>query len=63
MFEDTPFLLEKSINPPNKTSSCTKKLQRFVWNSGVLDFNELQNVLAKDLKAECFANGIEKCMF
>ena len=32
-----------------------------MWNSGCLDFSELPNILPKDVKAEYFAKGTEKC--
>ena len=32
-----------------------------MWNSGCLDYNELPNILPKDLKADYFAEETEKC--
>ena len=51
----------KRYKPTKQTFFCTRKFHRIVWNSRSLDYSELANILPKDVKAECFAKGTEKC--
>ena len=55
------------FQPPKKYKSTkqtfwfTKNLHGIMWNSGNLDYSELPNCLSKNMKAEVFAKGSEKC--
>ena len=62
-FRVTHFALQKSDKPTKKTVLCTKNLHILVWNSGHLDYSELPNILATNLRREYFAKGIEKFKF
>ena len=39
---------------------CVRNLHGIVWNKGCLDYNEVQNVLPKDVKVGYFSKGKEK---
>ena len=47
-------------SPQNKFFGVQEFLHGFVWNSESLDYNELQNVFPKDVKAENFGEGTEE---
>ena len=56
-----PFRSPKKYKATKQAFWCTKNLHGIVRNSGSLDYNELQNVLPKSLRAEYFAKAKEKC--
>ena len=60
-FRDTHFVLQKKYKPTKQAFWCTRNLLGIEWNSGVLDYIELPNILRRAVSGGFFAKGIEKC--
>ena len=50
------FRRPKKHKPTKKAFWCTGNLRGIVRNKGCLDYNEILNILPRDVKSECFAN-------
>ena len=44
----------KSYKPSKKNFWCRRKLHQIVWNNGILEHIELQNIFPEDVNAEFF---------
>ena len=55
------FSPPKLNKPTKQTFWCTRNLHRNVWNSGLLDYSELSNILPRAVKDEYFTKRTEKC--
>ena len=59
-FSYTLFVIQK-YKPAKQAFWCTRNSHGFVWNSGSLKYNELQNIL--DLEAGYYAKGTKSARF
>ena len=57
------FCLPKRHKLTKQAFWSKRNLNRIVWNSGNLDYSELQNVVPKDVKVECFAKTTKNASF
>ena len=55
------FFPPKKIKPTKQAVWCPRNLHGSLCNSGRLDYNELPNILPRDVNAEYFAKGTETC--
>ena len=62
MLKDSLLVLQM-YKPTKLAFWCTRKMHGNVRNIGKFDYNALQNVAPKDLKAEYFAKETKKCQF
>ena len=54
------FRPPQKYNPTKQAVWCTGNLHGIVWYSGRLDYNELSNILLRNVKGEYFAKRTEK---
>ena len=59
-FRDTHLFLQKK-RTHKQAFWCTKILHGLVWENGCLDYGEILNILARDVKSKYFAKRTKKC--